>query len=65
MRMKQDADPFGGLNGLVGNVVASMVVPLPEAAELRAGSGRSLRRVMPAALPALKNAPRTSFAVRY
>ncbi len=68
MRMKKDADDFGGTtfgNNLVGSVLASVAAPLPEAGDMRSTSGRSLRRVVPAALPALKNAPRTSFAVRY
>ncbi len=67
MRLRKGTDSFGGgaLDTIVNNVAAAMAaVPLADT-DLRATSARSGRRIAPAALPALKNAPRTSFAVRY
>jgi hypothetical protein len=61
-------DPLGGLalQNIMNNVMAVMANSGgSEGGDSRPVTGRSARRIAPAALPALKSAPRTSFAVRY
>ena len=62
-------DPLGGLaiqNIIRNNVMAGMAnAGASDGTDSRPITGRSARRIAPAALPALKSAPRTSFAVRY